>query len=144
MSSKFSRRSTRVQHKPHVCISDPPPTVPPPAVRTFSIVIGGQVTTPPGPPPKSFTYTGPLTGSGTNWQCNGVDNGGRAWIATFTIPLGPGSITGALAWSIPGFPTTGTYLNAAYTNGIGTPYVCAWTPSSSPAASGGCTITRNS
>lgn len=29
MSSRFSRRSTRVQHKPHVCRTPPPPGIPP-------------------------------------------------------------------------------------------------------------------
>lgn len=34
MSFKFSRRSTRVQRKPHVCVSEPQPWEPPPPTPT--------------------------------------------------------------------------------------------------------------
>lgn len=90
MSSKFSRRSTRVQRKPHVCISEPTPTEQP---------------TPPGPTGQigsgwsfmnlfTFEESSGNVGPGGNeiapgtWQIEGVDDQGNAFTLTVTATIG--------------------------------------------------------
>lgn len=104
--------------------------------------MSGSVTTPPGPPPKTFAFDQVIPAPNAAVSVGGTDSHGNPWTCSLNVPLEPGSITGSLSWSIPSFPTSGTYLGTGWNNEISEVQPCNWTPTSTPAAGGGCTVSR--
>jgi hypothetical protein len=92
MSSRFSRRSTRVQHKPHICISDKPIQTPPPPpgpqaevqlVWSLMDILFAQSD-------KNATITLDETSTG-NYSATTTDDQGRTCNVTLQIPTGSAS-----------------------------------------------------
>jgi len=80
MSSKFSRRSTRVQHKPHVCRVPPPPDFQGPPPPPYGAYVSADLFWDDGPINCNFAtdvHWNAITP--THWQDTGLNSKAFAW-----------------------------------------------------------------
>jgi hypothetical protein len=102
VTSKFSHRRTRVQHKPKVCISKKPPT--PAALPGYTVTYSFHADTGFFPPPTfSLTRSGTIVGTPGNdhYLANGLDDSGNAWDMDIYWPASPGTGTVTLHTLVP-------------------------------------------
>lgn len=128
MSSKFSRRSTRVQHTPHVCESNPP-VIPPFVPNTMRIIAAWSWTD--GFFSSDFSGHVDLELSGITgfWQGAGTDDQGHAFDVTVNIPPAPTMINGGFVVTLDPTPPFPQVLSITCDPVTGDPGTRPWTSS---------------